>query len=125
MAKINVAFGAVVGAVAGFVTGVLLAPKSGAETRDELKNGAVKAKNTTIDKAEEAKDKASEVASDVAEKAKSVVGDVSSRVKNVAADITEKTEEVKGRVERTIDGAKKGASSKPKTPASKSKATKK
>lgn len=36
----KLAMGALVGAAAGFVAGVLLAPKSGKETRDDLKKGA-------------------------------------------------------------------------------------
>lgn len=104
MGKANVALGAVLGAVAGFVTGVLVAPKSGAETREELKHGALKAKDITLEKAEEVKEKASQVAGDVAEKAKGVVGDVGA-----------KATEVKGRVEQAVEGAQKGFSKKPKT----------
>lgn len=36
----KIAIGAAVGAAAGFVAGVLLAPKSGKDTRDDLKKGA-------------------------------------------------------------------------------------
>jgi len=39
----KIAIGAAVGAAAGFVAGILLAPKSGKETRADLKNGATKA----------------------------------------------------------------------------------
>ena len=38
------AIGAVVAGVAGFVTGILTAPKSGKETREDIKNAASKAK---------------------------------------------------------------------------------
>ncbi len=38
----KVAMGAMVGAAAGFVAGVLLAPKSGKETREDLKNSGKK-----------------------------------------------------------------------------------
>ncbi|MFZ1301952.1 MAG: YtxH domain-containing protein [Candidatus Microsaccharimonas sp.] len=103
MSKVNVALGAVLGAVAGFVTGILVAPKSGKETRDDIKNGAVKAKDVTFEKAGEVKDKASQVASDVAAKAKGVVGDVEA-----------KGVELKGRVEQAVDGAQKGFAKKPK-----------
>ncbi len=47
----KVALGAAVGAAAGFVAGVLLAPKSGKETRADLKNGAdnaIKAANKQL-----------------------------------------------------------------------------
>ena len=39
----NVTIGALAGAFAGFVAGILLAPKSGKETRTDIKNGAQKA----------------------------------------------------------------------------------
>jgi len=40
----GLAIGAAIGAVAGVITGILFAPKSGKETRDDVKNAAVKAK---------------------------------------------------------------------------------
>lgn len=44
MAKSKVAIGAFIAAAAGFVTGVLLAPKSGKETQKEVKQAADTAK---------------------------------------------------------------------------------
>jgi gas vesicle protein len=38
------AFGALIAVAAGYVTGILTAPKSGRETRTDVKNAAVKAK---------------------------------------------------------------------------------
>lgn len=38
------ALGTIIAAAAGYVTGILTAPKSGKETRDDVKNAAVKAK---------------------------------------------------------------------------------
>lgn len=56
--------GAVVGVVAGVVAGILTAPKSGKETRadikhkaGELKDGAEKAVDKVVDEAKEAVDK--------------------------------------------------------------------
>lgn len=115
MSKAGIALGTVVGAIGGFVTGILVAPKSGKETREDIKNGADRAKDISLEKAEELKEKTSQVASDVAEKAKGVVGDVGDRAKNVAEDVTSKAEEVKGRVEQAVEGAKKGYAKKPKT----------
>lgn len=86
MSKINVAVGAVFGAVVGFVTGVLVAPKSGKETREDLKNAANSAKDKTV-----------EVAHDVARRGKEAVSDVGT-----------KAEELKGRTFQAVDGAKKG-----------------
>jgi gas vesicle protein len=41
----KIAIGAAVAGVAGFVAGILTAPKSGKETRTDIKNAAVKAKS--------------------------------------------------------------------------------
>ncbi len=65
MTKRGVAIGAIVGAVAGLVAGVLTAPKSGKETRadikakaDELKSHAEAKKDEVVKKAEELKSRA-------------------------------------------------------------------
>ncbi|MDB5162876.1 MAG: exported protein of unknown function [Candidatus Saccharibacteria bacterium] len=104
MAKGNLAIGAVIGAIAGFVSGVLLAPKSGKETRQEIKDGANKAKDVTVEKAEELKGKATKIANDVSDKAKDVAGDVEAKAR-----------ELKGRAERAVESAQKGFNDKPKT----------
>jgi gas vesicle protein len=86
MSKGKFALGALIGAGAGLIAGILTAPKSGKETRADIKAKAsdVKAKATT--KANEAKAKAGEVKVDVAAKAT----------------------ELKERTERAVEGAKKG-----------------
>jgi len=104
MSKGKVAAGAFFGAIAGFVTGILLAPKSGRETREDLKEVALKSKDTVVDEAGKAKDAAVKVANDVKNRAEEVAGDVS-----------DKAVELKGRTEQAIEGAKKGFSAKPKT----------
>lgn len=91
MGKVAVAVGATFGAVVGFVTGVLVAPKSGKETRQDIKNVAVSAKDKTV-----------EVASDAAEKGK-----------EIAQDMVEKADELKARTEQAVEGAKKGFGKKP------------
>lgn len=102
MSKAKVALGAAFGAVAGFITGVLMAPKSGKETREDIKDVALKTKDTVVDEAEKAKDFAEEKASQVRAKAEEVIGDV-----------TDKAVEYKGRAEQAVEGAKKGFSKKP------------
>lgn len=64
MAKGNFALGAIIGAVAGVVAGVLTAPKSGKETRADLKNRANELKDEATDKAEQVKGKADKVVKD-------------------------------------------------------------
>ena len=102
MSKGKLAIGAVFGAIAGFVGGVLLAPKSGKETRGDIKDAALKAKDTVVDEAEKAKDFAEEKVKQVRGKADEVVADVSG-----------KANDLKGRAEQAVEGAKKGFSKKP------------
>lgn len=73
------AIGAIIGAVAGVVAGVLTAPKSGKETRADIKS-----------KATELKDKAETKASQVAD------------------DVKSTAEEYKEKGERAIEDAKRG-----------------
>ncbi len=100
MSKGKIAVGALFGAIAGFVTGVLVAPKSGKETREEIKNKAVTTKDTVVENAEKAKDAAEKKAQEVKAWGEDVVEDVSG-----------KATDLKGRAERAFEGAKKGFSS--------------
>jgi gas vesicle protein len=90
MSKGKFALGALVGAAVGFVAGVLTAPKSGKETRADIKEKATEYKDVAGKKADEVKTKAEEVVEDVKVKA----------------------EDLKGRTERAVAGAKKGFNSK-------------
>lgn len=94
MTKGKFALGALIGAVAGIIAGVLTAPKSGKETRADIKNKAVELKGEAAKRADEAKDKSSQVVNEVKDKA----GDYKSR--------GERT------IEGAIQGAKKGFFSK-------------
>lgn len=87
MIKSKFALGAIIGAIAGVIAGVLTAPKSGKETRTDIKNKAAELKDEAAKRADEAKDKSAKVVSDVKDKA----------------------EDYKGRGERTIEGAIEGA----------------
>jgi gas vesicle protein len=49
----NIAIGAAVAGVAGYVAGILTAPKSGKETRQDIKNTAIKAKREAEKKLKE------------------------------------------------------------------------
>ena len=104
MSKARVALGAAFGAVAGFITGVLIAPKSGKETRQDIHDVALKSKDSIIEKADEAKDFAEAKAKQAKSKAEEVIGEV-----------TDKAVEIKGRAEQAVEGAKKGFSKKPST----------
>ena len=71
MSKGKFAIGALIGAAAGVVAGLLTAPKSGKETRADIKRKADELKGDATDTAQKAKTKATEVAGDVREKAES------------------------------------------------------
>ncbi len=85
MSKGKFALGAVFGALVGTITGVLIAPKSGKETREDL-----------MKKAEELKENSGELV-DKAKKESKKVGD---KVMKTADDL-------KDRTERAVDSAKK------------------
>lgn len=102
MSKGKVAVGAVFGAIAGFVSGILLAPKSGKETRQDIKEAASKTKDAVVTEAEKAKDA-------TVRKAK----EVKSKAEDVASDVADKAVELKGRTEQAVEGAKKGFNKKP------------
>jgi gas vesicle protein len=60
MNKSRFTIGAIIGAVAGIIAGILTAPRSGRETRADLKARAGELKNETELRAQEAKDQVDE-----------------------------------------------------------------
>ena len=102
MSKGKFALGALFGAVAGFVAGVLTAPKSGKETRADIKNAANKTKDVVAEEAGKFKDTATRKG----EELKTKVGDV-------YEDVVEKGEEYRARTEQAVEGARKGFAKKP------------
>lgn len=115
MSKGKFALGAVVAALSGFVAGVLTAPKSGKETRDDLKNDALKAKDTVTKEAEKAKELATEKVEEVKQKAEKTVKDVKAKAEAVADDVADQANDLKARAEQAVEGAKKGFNKKPAT----------
>lgn len=97
MSKNKFALGALIGTAVGVIVGFLTAPKSGKETRADIKNKAGEIKDDVSKKAEEIGKDASKIASDVKEKAK-----------DVADDVIEGAIDLKNRTERAAEGAKKG-----------------
>lgn len=72
MSKNKFALGAILGAVAGMVAGILTAPKSGKETRGDLKT-----------KADELKEKATVASEDLMQKAEGVKKQVEDTINKV------------------------------------------
>ncbi len=101
MSKGKFAAGTIFGAIVGLAAGILTAPKSGKETRADLKMKAEDMKNKATDVIEDVKDTATKKAEDIKNKATDVVEDV----KDNALDFKE-------RAERAATGAKEGFNSK-------------
>lgn len=80
MSKGKFALGAIVGAVAGVVAGVLTAPKSGKETRADLKVKADEMRTEASKKADDAKKKGEKVVNDT----KKTVDDYRGRAERAA-----------------------------------------
>ena len=115
MAKSKFALGTLIAAAAGFAAALLTAPKSGKETRADIKEKAVKAKNTAVEEAEMAKEIATEKVKEVRGKAEDVARDIKAKVEEVTEDVTDKATELKDRAEQAVEGAKKGFAQKPKS----------
>ena len=80
MKKAKFGLGLLVGAVAGVVAGFLTAPKSGKETRDDLR----RKKDEVVDKAGAKAEEVKGMARDAAEEAKSRADDLKSRATRAA-----------------------------------------
>jgi len=114
MAKGKLALGALIGAAAGFISGVLLAPKSGKETRDEIKKDALKAKATAEKEVKEATAKVKAEATKLKNEATKTADEVYGKAKVVAKDVTTKAKEIKGHFEEAAKDSKKTLAAKPK-----------
>ena len=88
---IGAAIGVAAGAVAGFITGILTAPKSGKETRGDIKDTAVKTKGQV----------------------EKTVGEAKNKAEDVVEDVKGKAREIKGRAEAAVEGALKTPAKKP------------
>jgi gas vesicle protein len=94
MTKGKFALGALIGAAAGFVAGILTAPKSGKETREDIKTVANDAKDKAVKKAGQVRKKAGDVAENVVDRAGKVAGDVADKVADGADDFKARSKTV-------------------------------
>jgi len=99
----NCAVGMCAAATAGVVVGILCAPKSGKETREELKSKCFKScramKDTLHQKVEMAKD----YAADAEQAATDFIKDVTEKTEAVKKDIKEGSHEIKADVQKTAE----------------------
>lgn len=103
----KVAIGAAVGAAAGFVAGVLMAPKSGKETRDDLKKGA----KAAVKNANKQLKNAHEELSKFVDKAETQAARMGSAAKREALDALEKGRKTRDQAATIIAAVKSGNSS--------------
>lgn len=106
MSKNNrkVAVGAVIAAAAGYVAGILTAPKSGKETRKDIQTATLKAKS-------EAEKKLKELHSelgDLIDQGKSKAKDVQTTAKVELADALTKAQHVKDKAKNVLSAVHEG-----------------
>lgn len=102
--KKGLAIGAVVGAVVGVVTGILFAPKSGKETRKDIKDAAEKAADKMLEEAHHLQDEAKDLIAKAEEKVKKLKGTASETAKTHVTEMKHTTENVKAAVKAFKSG---------------------
>lgn len=101
MSKHKVFLGTMVAAAAGLVTGWLTAPKSGKETRADLKDKADKARTEVQNRAEEVKGQVNQRSAELKVKATDTANELKARA-----------EDLKERANSAVEGARAGAEKK-------------
>jgi gas vesicle protein len=96
--------GILIGAAAGVVTGLLTAPKSGKETRKDLKNKAGELKGTAERKLKEAHKELDKLSNEAKDKAKELQG----KAKEEMDAYAHKADDLKERVKSAITSIKSG-----------------
>lgn len=74
----KLAVGAIIGAATGVVAGILTAPKSGKETREDIKDKATEAKDKVLTRKDDLVFTAEEIADDIRTKAVETIQSVKS-----------------------------------------------
>ncbi len=103
------ALNTVLAAAAGFAAGILLAPKSGKETREEIRARALDTKGQLEDKADEAMDVMKEGAARAEAEARDMAKSVKKSAGAVAAEANYLGHEAKERMGRVAEGTKQDA----------------
>ena len=103
------AAGAIIAGIAGYVAGILTAPKSGKETREDIKEAAV----TSAAQAEkQLKELHSEI-TELVNKGKSQVGDLKDKAKEEAEDAMTKAGATKLQVKEVLSAIRNGEADDP------------
>lgn len=96
--------GIMLGAIAGVVAGFLTAPKSGKETRADIKKKAGEVKGAAERKLKDAHKELGVISDDAKEKAKSLKG----KAKDELNELTNKADELRDQVKAAITSIKSG-----------------
>lgn len=96
--------GILIGAIAGVVTGILAAPKSGKETREDIKKKAHEVKGSAERKLKDAHKELGKISDDVKAKGKDLQG----KAKDEVDELGKKVDELKDRVKSAITSIKSG-----------------
>lgn len=96
--------GVLVGAIAGVAAGILAAPKSGKETRNDIKNKAGEVKVSAERKLKEAHKELS----NLSEQAQKAASELKGKAKDELVELAKKTDELKGKVKVAITSIKSG-----------------
>lgn len=105
----NVAIGALIGLAAGYVMGILTAPKSGKETREELMQAGSKAVKETEQRLRDVYAQLDDTLDKAAAKAR----DLGERGLRSFADLQDKAEDAKRKVRELIYAVQKGEANDP------------
>lgn len=95
--KKDIAVGALVAGAAGYVFGILTAPKSGKETRQDIKDAAVKAKKQAEHKLKDINDELNQLierAGELAEQTKGKASQEFEKLREQAVEVRQKTREI-------------------------------
>jgi gas vesicle protein len=103
------AVGAAVAGVAGYVAGVLTAPKSGKETRKDIKNTAVKVKSEAEKKLKETHSELNKVLEQVKDKGEELSG----KAKTEFTEIIEKARDAKEKARDMLSALHEGDADEP------------
>lgn len=96
----------VVGLAAGYAAGILTAPKSGAETREDLKQAADKFKKEANDKLSELQGELDHLIDEANAKAKELTG----KAKKELEDVVDKAHDAKAKSKKVLTAVKNGDS---------------
>jgi len=96
--------GIVLGAVAGIITGLLTAPKSGKETRQDIKNKAGELKGVAERQLKDAHKELGKLSAEAKKKA----GELKGKAKDEMSQLGKKADDLKGKVKDAITSIKSG-----------------